>query len=91
MAELEEEGSLLSAKLSSDLTFSGLENTVELCDTVRSLFPDSIDIKIHNIKGIPERFQAHLAANLCNERDVETFITRYSRKNNETLKVATTR
>ena len=42
------------------------------------------------IKGIPERFQANLAANLLN-KVVNTFMSDCSRNNNETLKVARNR
>ena len=85
------ENSILSAELINNLTFSGLENTVELYDTVRSIFSDYPNIKINNVKGTSERFTANLIIDLMNEDDIGLFIENYSRSNNETLKVATTR
>ena len=82
---------ILSAELINNLTFSGLENTVELCDTVRSIFSDYPNIKITNVKGTPERFTANLLIHLMNEDDIGLFIENYSRINKETLKGATTR
>ena len=66
-----------SAILITELTFSGLENTVELKDTVQNLMPDSVNVVVNNIKGIPERFRAKLAAHLLSEENVNTFISYY--------------
>ena len=85
MADTNNDDLLASANLITELTFSGLENTVELKDTVQNLMPDSVNVVVNNIKGIPERFQANLAANLLSEEHVSTFISDYCRKNNETF------
>ena len=77
--------------MTSMLTFSGHENTVELFDTVKGLFAESYDIKIINVKGTTERFSAELAVNIFDELAVEHFLESYKVINNETLRVATTR
>ena len=84
------DGILETAILTNSLTFSGLKNTTELFDTVKNIV-DFVDIKINSVQGTPERFQANFVIGLFNQNDVDNFVMNYSQKNNETLKVATTR
>ena len=46
MADTNNDDLLASANLITELTFSGLENTVELKDTVQNLMPDSVNVVV---------------------------------------------
>ena len=82
---------LALSEMTTMLTFSGHENTVELVDTVKGLFAESYNIKVINVKGTTERFSAELTVNICDVTAVEPFLESYKIINNETLRVATTR
>ena len=66
---------LLSASLSNNFKYDGLENTSELVDTVKDLFCGcTSELIVASVKGKTDQFQAKILADITHNNSRASFI-----------------
>ena len=72
------------------MKFNGYKNTEELVNTVHETI-GYYGNKVVNVEGTIHKYKASLKANIKSKEEADKFIKDYCIRNNESVKVSTTR